>query len=191
MCSAASADSTQPPALDQNILLLLTPPPQMHVGAQFRWGLSPPESRSQGSRWGTLPGRFPSLFLVRCCKVSFLQVPVSALLFISSHCRANRPHIGLCPETTCSSPVGTGISGLHTRLTWGIRPRLEGKQRTPLCSRVATGISWSPLSGLKGVKPPLEFWERTRDCTLGPAGKEGPHLAIMGYFSGLQNHCRW
>ena len=26
----------------------------------------------------------------------------------------------------------TGILGLHTRLTRGIRPRLEGKQRTPL-----------------------------------------------------------
>ena len=39
----------------------------------------------------------------------------------------------------------------------GVRPRLEGKPRTPLSSRVATGISWSPLSGLKGVKPPVEF----------------------------------
>ena len=28
---------------------------------------------------------------------------------LSSHCRANRPHLGLCPETTCSSPVATGI----------------------------------------------------------------------------------
>ena len=40
------------------------------------------------------------------------------------------------------------------------------------------GIFWSPLSGLKGVKPPVEFSERTRDCSLGPAGKEGPHLAM-------------
>ena len=42
----------------------------------------------------------------------------------------------------------------------GVRPRLEGKPRTPLSSRVATGISWSPLSGLKGVKPPEEFLPR-------------------------------
>ena len=31
--------------------------------------------------------------------------------FLSSHCRANRPHLGLCPETPCSSSVATGISG--------------------------------------------------------------------------------
>ena len=53
----------------------------------------------------------------------------------------------------------------------GVRPRLEGKQRTPLSSRVATCISWSPLSGLQGVKPPVEFGERTRDCSPGNAGK--------------------
>ena len=42
------------------------------------------------------------------------------------------------------------------------------------------GNSWSPLSGLKEVKPPMEFGERTRDCSLGHAGKEGPHLTMMG-----------
>ena len=78
-----------------------------------------------------------------------------------------------------------GISGLHSRLTRGIRPRLEGKQRTPLSSRVATRISWSPLSGLKGVKPPLQFGERTRDCSPGHAGKEGPHLSMMGASQGF------
>ena len=58
----------------------------------------------------------------------------------------------------------------------GVRPRLEGKQRTPLSSRVATRVSWSPLSGLKGGKPPLVFGGRTRDCSPGNAGNEGPHL---------------
>ena len=51
----------------------------------------------------------------------------------------------------------TGISELHSRLTQGVRPLLEGKQRTPLSSRVASGMSWSPLSGLLGVKPPVEL----------------------------------
>ena len=80
---------------------------------------------------------------------------------------------------------GTGISGLHSRLTRVVRPRLEGKQRTPLSSRVTTGISWSPLSGLKGVEPPLQFGERTRDCSPGQAGKEGPHLAMTGASHGF------
>ena len=97
---------------------------------------------------------------------------------LSIHCRANRPHLGLCPENPCSSPMATGISGLHLSFTRGVRPCLEWKQRTPLSSRVATGISWSPLSGLKGVKPPVEFGESSWDCSLGHAEKEGPHLWI-------------
>ena len=71
--------------------------------------------------------------------------------------QGKKPYLGLCPETPCSSPVATGISGLNSMFTRGVRPRLEWKQRTLLSSRVATGISWSPLSGLKGVKPPVEF----------------------------------
>ena len=63
------------------------------------------------------------------------------------------------------------ISGLHSRLPWGVRPFLEGKPKTPLSSRVMTRISWSPLSGLKGVQPPLQFGERTRDWSPGHAGK--------------------
>ena len=55
----------------------------------------------------------------------------------------------------------------------------------PLSSQVATQISWSPLSGLKGVRPPLQFGERTRDCALGKAGKEVPHLARTGASQGF------
>ena len=64
------------------------------------------------------------------------------------YCRANTPHLGLCAETPCSSPVATGISGLNSMFTRGVRPRLEWKQRTLLSSRVATCISWRPLNGL-------------------------------------------
>ena len=61
-----------------------------------------------------------------------------------SHCRANRPHLGLCPETPCSSPMVTGISGLHSRFNRGVRPCLDLKQRTPLSSRVVMGICQGP-----------------------------------------------
>ena len=69
----------------------------------------------------------------------------------------------------------------------GVRPRLEGKPRTPLSSRVATRVSRSPLSGFKGVQPPLPFGERTRDCSPGHAGKEGPQLARTGASQGQKN----
>ena len=95
----------------------------------------------------------------------------------SSHCRAKETSSRRVSRTSYSSPGKAGISGLHSRLLRGVRPRLQWKGRTPLPSRVTTRISWSPLSGLKGVKPPLPFGERTRDCSPGHAGNEGPHLA--------------
>ena len=74
---------------------------------------------------------------------------------------------------------------MHSRLPRGVRPRLEGKQRTALSSRAPTRISWSPLSRLKGIHPTLQFGERTRDCTPGQAGKEGPQLARTGASQGF------
>ena len=108
---------------------------------------------------------------------------------LSSHCRANRPHLDLCPETPCSSPVATGISVLHSRFTQGVRPHLEWKQRSRLSSLVVTDISWSLLSGLKGVKPAVESLERTQDLSVGPERTEGPHLAMTGESPGFFLSC--
>ena len=47
------------------------------------------------------------------------------------------------------------------------------------------GYPLEPKSGLNGVKPPVEFGERTRDCSLGHAGKEGPHLEMTGASRGF------
>ena len=41
---------------------------------------------------------------------------------------------------------GERVLALESRDPRGVRPRLEGKSRTPLSSRVATRVSWSPLS---------------------------------------------
>ena len=86
-----------------------------------------------------------------------IRVATGSWGLLSSHCMANRPHLGFCLENPCSSPMATGISVLHSRFTWGVRPRIKWKQRTPLSCPVATGISWSPLSGQKRVKPPVKF----------------------------------
>ena len=85
---------------------------------------------------------------------SSIRVAKESWGLLSSDCRADRPHLGLCPEAEVplqgrpgsrgGIPDAPGETGIH----------LEWKQRTPLCSRVATGISWSTLGGLKGVKPP-------------------------------------
>ena len=62
--------------------------------------------------------------------------------WLSSHGR------GLGPQEAFKKD-SQGLSWV-SRLPRGVRPRLEGKPRTPLSSRVATRVSWSPLSGLKG-----------------------------------------
>ena len=61
--------------------------------------------------------------------------------------------------------------------------RGEAKDSALLSSR--DGYPLEPKSGLNGVKPPVEFGERTRDCSLGHAGKEGPHLAMTGASRGF------
>ena len=99
---------------------------------------------------------------------------------LSSDCRANRPHLGLCPEANVPLQGRQGSRGCIPDAPGETGIHLEWKQRTPLCSRIATGISWSSLGGLKGVKPPEAFGERPRDWSLGHAGDEGPHLSMTG-----------
>ena len=72
-----------------------------------------------------------------------IRVATGSWGLLSSHCMANRPHLGFCLENPCSSPMATGISVLHSRFTRGFRPRLEWKQIISLSSRVAMGFSWS------------------------------------------------
>ena len=40
-----------------------------------------------------------------------IQVVRATWELLTSHCRANRPHLGFFPDTPCSSSVATGISG--------------------------------------------------------------------------------
>ena len=63
---------------------------------------------------------------------------------IFPHFRAKETSSKLVSGTEFFSPGATGISGLHSRLTRGVRPRLEGNEWTPLSPRVTTGIPWSP-----------------------------------------------
>ena len=68
---------------------------------------------------------------------SSIRVAKESWGLLSSDCRADRPHLGLCPEAEVplqgrpvsrgGIPDAPGETGIH----------LEWKQRTPLCSRVA------------------------------------------------------
>ena len=111
---------------------------------------------------------------------SSIPVPKKSWGLLSSVCRANRSHLGLCPEANVSLQGRQGSTGCIQEAPEETGIHLEWKQRTPLCSRIATGISWRSLGGLKGVKPPGAFGERSRDWSLGHAGDEGPHLAMTG-----------
>src|SRR5574337_1355440 len=90
----------------------------------------------------------------------------------SSYCRANRPHLGLCPEANVPLQGRQGSRGCIPHAPGETGIPLEWKQRTPLCSRIATGIAWRSLGGLKGVKPPEAFGERSRDWSLGHRSEE-------------------
>ena len=110
---------------------------------------------------------------------SYIRVVRESGGLLSSYIRAKETSSRLVSRTELSSPGVTGTRGCIPD-SRGVRPRLEGKPRTPLSSRVATRVSWSPLRGLNGVQPPLPFGERTQDCSPGHAGKEDPHLAMTG-----------
>ena len=115
---------------------------------------------------------------------SSIRVAKESWGLLSSDCRANRPHLGLCPEASVPLQGRQGSRGCIPDTPGETGIHLEWKQRTPLCSRIATGISWSSLGGLKGVKPPEAFGERSRGWPLGHAGDEGPHLRDDGGGSG-------
>ena len=110
---------------------------------------------------------------------SSIRVAKESWGLLSSDCRANRPHLGLCPEANVPLQGRQGSPGCIPDAPGETGIHLEWKQRSPLCSRVATGISGSSLGGLKGVKPPEAFGERSRDWSLGHAGDDtfGPDVA--------------
>ena len=82
----------------------------------------------------------------------------------------------------------TGISGSHSRLSRGVRPRLEGKQRTPLSSRVATGISWSQ-QWPKGSRSSCEVWIEDSGFLSRPCRKRRPSSRDDGGVSWVFSIC--
>src|SRR5574340_272679 len=74
---------------------------------------------------------------------SSIRVAKESLGLLSNECRANRPHLGLCPEANVPPQGRPGSRGCIPDAPVETGIDLEWKQRTPLCSRVATGISRS------------------------------------------------
>ena len=109
------------------------------------------------------------------------------------------------PREPYNNILPRSIPVFVTDIPRGVRPRLEGKEKTPLSSRVATGISWSPLSGLKGVKTPVKFGEKTwpgsqpaavwawMSLGLPRAASRGQSFQILTFFqkAGLSQRLLW
>ena len=105
---------------------------------------------------------------------SSIRVAKESWGLLSSDCRANRPHLGLCSEANVPLQGRQGSRGCIPDAPGETGIHLEWKQRTPLCSRVATGISWSSLGGLKGVKPPEAFYREVERLVSRPYRRRRP-----------------
>ena len=110
---------------------------------------------------------------------SSVRVAKESWGLLSSDCRANRPHLGLCAE------ANVPVQGRHR--SRGCIPDSPGESGlisngSKNCALLPSrdGSILEPLSVLKGVKPPVEFAEKTRDGSSGHAGNESPHLAMTG-----------
>src|SRR5574340_1528222 len=82
---------------------------------------------------------------VQTCALPIWQVQSSTRVakeswaLLSSDCRANRRHLGLCPEANVPLQGRKGSRGCIPDAPGETGIHLEWKQRTPLCSRIATG----------------------------------------------------
>ena len=81
------------------------------------------------------------------------------------------------------------ISALHSRLTRGVRPRLEGKPRTPLSSRVATRVSRSPPERPQGSPASSSVWREDPGLLSRPCRKRRPSSRDDGGVSCVFSSC--
>ena len=115
---------------------------------------------------------------------SSIRLAMDSWGLLPSDCRANRPHLVLCPEANIPLlgqqesrgciPDSPGESGLISIGSKELRSPLESR-------RLFFGAPEWP----KGVKHPLEFGEKTLDGSSGHAGNESPHLAMTGSSRGF------
>ena len=90
-------------------------------------------------------------------------------LFLS-YCRANRPHLGMCPEIPCSFPVVTGISRLHSRFSRGVRPLSTGSKNSALLS-CCNGYVLEPIEWPKGSQASCGVWREDSGLLSRPCRK--------------------
>ena len=84
---------------------------------------------------------------------SSIRVAKESWTLLSSDCRANRPHLGLCPEANVPLQGRQGSRGCIPDAPGETEIHLEWKQRTPLCYRIATGKSSPKLMAIESVMP--------------------------------------
>ena len=113
-----------------------------------------------------------------------IQVARGSRGLLSSHCRANRPHLGMCPQIPCSFPVATGISGLPSRFTQGVRPRSSGSKE--LRSPLELEMYVRELFELhQGCQAPPRISRGNVGFLLRCCTGKGPHLEMTGELRGI------
>ena len=98
--------------------------------------------------------------------------------------RAPLPHSMKASQGKRRLLVPTGISGLHSRLTRRVRPRLEGKKDSALLSS-HDGYLLEPTAWRKGSEASYGVWRDDSGLFSWPCRKKGPHLVMTGASRGF------
>ena len=110
------------------------------------------------------------------CPVS-VRVARASCGLLSSQYSANRPHLGLGPETPCSSLVATRISGCIQSSPGESGLFSSGIKNSMLLSSCDRYLL-EPIEWPKGSKASCEVWRKDQGLLFRSGGKDVPNLAM-------------
>ena len=110
---------------------------------------------------------------------SSIRVAKESWALLSSHCRANRPHLGLCPESNVPLQGRQGSRGCIPDSTGSqASSRVEAKNSALLSSR--DGYLLEPPEWPKGSQASCGVWRENSGLFPRACRNEGPHLEMTG-----------
>ena len=119
-----------------------------------------------------------------------IQVVRATWELLMSHCRANRPHLGMCPQIPCSFPMATGISWCIQGSPGESGPaRVEGNNSALLSSCNAYHLEQTEWP--KGSQASCGVLREDSGLLSRPCRKRGPHLEMTGKSRGFCFELQW